>query len=180
MDLVFAFDTSGGLPRQQFTRTLEFAKRLVSQLNVGAVATRVGSVAFSNQIRVSLHLRGTTTLDDALKIFGKVPYRMGKRDLKQAMRSIETMFLEQNGNRAGIADVAIIITDGFSGAEWSTFEEESRSVTERGIHLFQIVWQQKGRDVVHSGEGLFAVTNEQTLMGIVEKVKQAVCDVGSS
>lgn len=180
MGLVFAYDTSGGLPRQPFQSTLNFAKKLVGQLNVGVDETRVGALSFSSNIRVTFHLKDTTTVRDVQSRLGKVQYRTGKRDLKQGMNAIrDTMFLDQNGHRPGVPKVAIIITDGFSGEEGTTFAEESRSIADRGIKLFQIVWQQKGREVVHSGDRLFAVSSAETLHGILEDVKQAVCDAAS-
>lgn len=178
VDLVFAFDSSGGLPRSSFNQARDFAVQLIGQFHVGSNVTKLGVFTFSKNVRVQFHLKDAIDLTQLKKL----PYRPDKNQEKhvnQAMNFIrETMFIEQNGDRNNVPNVVLIITDGFTGANREIFAEAQRAMSEqRGIEVLQIVWNQIGPELP-SDEKVFNVDSASALMGVTDKVTQSICDIG--
>ena len=146
IDLVFVLDSSGSIRDQNvddqpdnYDLMLQFMANIVDDLDIGAAATQVGLVRFSDR--------------------GELLFRLGEYNTKQALREqilatsyvgsntntsggLYVMYTEAfnaaNGDRASFPNVAVVITDGFSTFDNDTTIPNAVIARNRGIQIFSV------------------------------------------
>ena len=119
MDLCFIIDSSGSIRDNNqgnvdnWSLQLEFLSRLVDLFTIGADATKVGAVVFSEQVRLAFSLDTYTdaqSIKDAILGLG---YLGGTTNTPEGLRvTREQCFNQGNGDRPGVLNLAIFISDG--------------------------------------------------------------------
>lgn len=119
MDLVFALDASTSINKQNFEKVVDFVKSIIEGLRVGSVdssrPSRVGLLTYSDGVNVQFHLNTFAMKYNILNAFPP-HYTMGRTNTAQALRVMrQTMFTQANGDQSGAKNLAVVITDGYSG-----------------------------------------------------------------
>ena len=146
IDLVFVLDSSGSIRDQNddgqpdnYDLMLQFMANIVDDLDIGPEATQVGLVRFSD--------------------IGELMFPLGRYSTKQALREqilatsyigsntntsgglyvmYSEAFTEANGDRPGIPNVGVVITDGFSTTDNQSTVPNAVRARQMGIELFAV------------------------------------------
>ena len=117
LDLVFLLDISGStvLPpnnANSFDVSLQFMNDLISQLNIGALYTHVGLVLLGSSGIIQIRLNRYTQKPALMHAVSNVGFRGEKTNIKDGIRAVRDAFTTANGDRLGIRNVVIVLTDG--------------------------------------------------------------------
>ncbi|XP_064361525.1 collagen alpha-6(VI) chain [Dromaius novaehollandiae] len=137
-DIVFLVDTSTSTDQENFQKVKDFLSTLVSNLDVGLDAIRVGLAQYSDEIYRVFLLNQYSLKSDVLKQIEDLPYRRGETYTGTALDFVNTVyFTESAGSRAKdyVPQIAILITDGESSDE---VEGPARKLRERGISIYVV------------------------------------------
>ncbi|XP_067148283.1 collagen alpha-6(VI) chain-like [Apteryx mantelli] len=137
-DIVFLVDTSTGIGQENFQKVKDFLSTLVSSLDVGLDAIRVGLAQYSDETYRVFLLNQYSLKSDVLKQIEDLPYRRGETYTGTALDFVSAVyFTESAGSRAKdyIPQVAILITNGESNDE---VEGPARKLREEGISVYVV------------------------------------------
>uniref|UniRef100_A0A8B9SDP0 VWFA domain-containing protein n=1 Tax=Apteryx owenii TaxID=8824 RepID=A0A8B9SDP0_APTOW len=137
-DIVFLVDTSTGIGQENFQKVKDFLSTLVSSLDVGLDAIRVGLAQYSDETYQVFLLNQYSLKSDVLKQIEDLPYRRGETYTGTALDFVSAVyFTESAGSRAKdyIPQVAILITNGESNDE---VEGPARKLREEGISVYVV------------------------------------------
>lgn len=136
MDLVFAFDSSTSVTRENFLLMLNFAKDLLRDADIDSGSVRVGALVYSSGAQIQFDLHTYQSKRDILKAFNRIPYVPGRTNTADALRSIRTkMFKPRKGDRDDVEDVVILITDSTSDRNVRKTIPEARKLWARKIQV---------------------------------------------
>ena len=128
IDLVFVLDQSGSIGEPNFKRMLNFVRTLIGVLELTAGTARVGVVIFGDDAEVYFPLNRYELGEEAAKAILDIRYGRGSTNTAGALALVRTvMFTEENGDRPGVPNFAIVITDGASD-DFSATVREARAL----------------------------------------------------
>ena len=114
-DVVIALDSSGSVGVSRYAKLLEFTKDIVHNLNIGpgSQSSRIGLVTYAGDVFVRYSLNSFTTRRDAVNAISFI-YMDGSTATGNALSQMRQMFDVNVGDRTGIRDVGLVISDGHS------------------------------------------------------------------
>ena len=140
MDVVIAMDTSDSISNNDFGRMRSFVRDLVEFWDIGPNFVRVGIVRFGRRADNLFYLDtfdDADDLDDAIKDIDHL--EESQRNISGAIRATHyEQFLFDNGDRFGVEDVFIIITDGEATLDAGRTESDAINAREDGIRIYAI------------------------------------------
>lgn len=135
-DVVFLLDSSQSISKANFNNMLAFLSDLISYMDIDSGAVRVGLVTFGYSANVQFYLNGYQTKEEVLQAVQMVTYRPGGSNTSHAIRLMhEMVFTESYGDRLGIPNIAVLLTDGTSDNTEKTISAAARAKMD-GIHIF--------------------------------------------
>ncbi|KAM6142961.1 LOW QUALITY PROTEIN: collagen alpha-6(VI) chain [Phoenicopterus ruber ruber] len=137
-DIVFLVDTSKSIGQENFQKLKNFLSTLVSSLDVGLDAIRVGLAQYSDETYQEFLLNQHLLKSDVLEQIENLLYRNGEAYTGRALDFVSRVyFTEPAGSRAKgyVPQVAILITGGESNDE---VELPARKLRNRGISLYVV------------------------------------------
>jgi hypothetical protein len=135
-DIFFILDSSTSIYINDYRQELQFARDVVSRLDIGPRATRVGLLTFSDDItRPPLDINVYQTKGDLLAAITEqdLPYRTGVTNTDLAIRYVR----ESRLFRENIVKIIVLVTDGVSRSPWLT-TREAEQAREQGFYIFVI------------------------------------------
>jgi len=119
LDLVFILDSSGSITRERFELVKKIVISTVNELDVRMDRTRVGLIYWSNNASVAIHMNDYGQVkQDVVEAIRRVPFLSNWTHSAHALRlSYQQSFQTDNGDRAGVPNVAVVITDGNSNVQ---------------------------------------------------------------
>jgi hypothetical protein len=139
MDLVFIVDSSGSIKDDKdsnWLSILSFIKSLIDTITIGENENRVGIVYYSEQAAHHKLLNEFQTKDELKATVDTIPFLGYKTNIADAMRKTREQYAADNGNREGVADLAILITDGAPNVEADQTLIEADLTKDSGVKLF--------------------------------------------
>ena len=120
VDLCLIIDSSGSIRDNRpadgsdnWNTQLEFLSDLIDGFTVGADATRVGAVVFSGNARLVFPLDRYNTVGEVQQAINNIAYMGQTTNTPEALRvTREQCFNPSTGDRPGVDNLAIIVTDG--------------------------------------------------------------------
>lgn len=183
-DIIFALDASGSIGQPNFQRQIDFVKSLVYSLNINPQSNRgarVGALTFSTEADIRFNLNEYTS---SMEILNALTFRYvgGTTNTAAALRTMrERMFSSGAGDRAGVDNIAVIITDGRSNNEVDTFAEATR-LRAAGVFVVAVgvgaAFNQMELDGIATfpGNNTFSVNSFEALTNIRERLVQTICN----
>ena len=136
IDIVFIMDGSGSIRRNNWDKLLDFVAKIIMELP--RTGPQVGAIVFSRNARVAFQLDRTNNLDSARNAILNIPYPRGATETAEALELAKTdLFVAANGDRPGVPNVAIVITDGKSDDNDETLEA-AEALHDDGVHVFSV------------------------------------------
>ncbi|XP_021364449.1 uncharacterized protein LOC110457477 [Mizuhopecten yessoensis] len=137
-DIIFNLDSSGSVGKANFDKMLEFVKTMVKNFNVASDKIRIGLSIFSSRQYNIFNLNRYTNKASLLAAIDKVPYKSGGTNTGTALKEVYSkMFTQPNGDRPGIPNIEIVITDGRSNNHPDTVKEAANT-QHKGISVFAV------------------------------------------
>ena len=143
IDLAFIVDSSGSINEKDpnnWNTVLRFVERVVERFdNIGSDGVRVGLVVYSNNPEVSFFLNTHNNRQNTVNAIRNVPYIGGTTNTAGGLEFMnDRIFNGNNGDRPGVPNVAVLVTDGESNErERDTIPEASRAKG-RGIRIISV------------------------------------------
>lgn len=126
MDIVFVLDSSTSVGPTNFRKVLSFVKLTVNEANTDSNGVRVGLMTYSTTSKIIFHLNEFRE-KTLLRQIDNVPYNYGNTNTADAIKTMRReMFNKRNGEREGIKNIAVIITDGVSNMNNQLVSVEAR------------------------------------------------------
>ena len=118
MDLCFIVDSSKSITfypssHNNWNLQLEFLSLLVDLFKIGPDDTRVGAVVFSEDVHLAFSLDQYTDAKSVKKAISNITHLKQETNTAEALRvTRESCFSAARGDRSGVRNLAVIITDG--------------------------------------------------------------------
>ncbi|XP_068179724.1 collagen alpha-1(XIV) chain-like [Antennarius striatus] len=114
-DLVFLVDGSWSI-EDNFMKIKHFLYSAVGSLHqIGPDGTQVAVIQFSGDARIEFKLNSYYIKEELLKAIQKITYKGGNTNTGQAIKHVrESIFTPEGGDRRGVPDVVVVLTDGRS------------------------------------------------------------------
>ncbi|KAH9490805.1 Collagen alpha-4(VI) chain [Bulinus truncatus] len=182
LDLVFVLDASTIVTEPNFDLMKGFLKYFLFDADINGGNVRVGVVIYSNAVYVQFQLNDYSKKAYVYDAIDDIPYRYGSRNTADALRTMRSvMFTPENGDRPGVDNVAVVVTDGVSNINSRRTVPEAEQARAKGIHIYAIgigLTDAKELDGIASkpvDENRFAVQDLTELRGLRQKVFSALC-----
>lgn len=132
-------DASTSVSESNFELMKDFLKDFLYEADIDNDNIRVGVLTYSTGVYEQFHLNTYTTKTDMFNAIDDIPYEYGSTNTADAIKFMRTnMFLESNGDRPGVNNTAIIITDGISNINSRRTIPEAQNARDQGIHIYAI------------------------------------------
>ena len=147
IDLVFVLDSSGsindntpdGAPVENYDLLLNFVVSIVDELEIGPTATRVGLVLFSDIGEMIFPLDAYSEKSDLIEAILETKYVGGNTNTSGGLLIMQNeAFTTAMGDRANYANVAIVITDGYSTYDNASTIPNAIAAREKGIEIMTV------------------------------------------
>ena len=145
---------------------------------------RVGVMTFSTDVFINFYLLQHRTKTEVYRAVRSIPYIYGSTNTADGLHTLRTeMFNPANGDRPGVPNVAIVITDGISNLNSERTIPEAVMTHAAGIHIFVIGIGLTGDTpeiqalaTPPAENNRFLVANFDELKDIRRKVFSTVCE----
>ncbi|ELU08766.1 hypothetical protein CAPTEDRAFT_228894 [Capitella teleta] len=180
-DLVFVFDASGSL-NTDFENSMELAKEVSFGLNYYGDRTRVAAVVFSDVAETKFILSDYSERKEVINAlaFTAAPGRTHTADALDKTGNM--IFSAASGDRNGIDNVMILMTDGFSNINKDVTEDRAKALRESGVRIISVGIGSRVNEGELSAtatdpdsENLFFMPNSTYIQPVAEQILDALC-----
>lgn len=155
-DIVFVIDSSGSIDDTDpgnWRLVLDFIVDFVDNLDIGEDGARVGMVVYSETASSSFYLNSYFNKDVLRREIYAQPHLDSFTNTSGGLRVMkDEQFTFQRGDRPGIRNMAIVVTDGQSNRDADRTIQDAEEARRQGIEIFSI--------------GISTAVNENELRGI--------------
>ena len=182
-DIVFLLDASGSV-EDNFALIQDLTKRIVYGLNFAIDRTRVSIVTYQDTEQVRFNLDEYTSKDEVINAIAFDQAKRKGTHTSSALRTMrEDMFTPRNGDRNGVDNVAIVMTDGRSNIEQDNTIPEADLAKDGAIRLITVgVGRRVGVSEINgmasrpSSENAFLLINESDLNEVADLILDQLCE----
>ena len=180
-------DASGSV-ENSFALIQELAKRIVYGLDFSDGATRVGIVTYRNSEQIRFNLDEYTSRDEVVNAIAyDQDYSEGTFTSSAIKAMREDMFTTRNGDRRGVDDVAMVITDGRSNIQKADTIREADLAKDEGILMMSVgvgerVWINELTGMASedssgdSSDNVFLLLDSSELDDVADQILDALCE----
>ncbi|XP_052786279.1 cartilage matrix protein-like [Mya arenaria] len=137
-DVAFILDSSGSIGATNYQKMLQFVRDVTSKFDVGPDKVRIATEIFSDRTFPQFNLNRYTTQQQVDQAIANIPYKQGTTNTGQALHdAYTTIFNQNNGDRPGIPNIAIVVTDGRSTNRPNTLAE-AQKLRNSGVQVFAV------------------------------------------
>ena len=184
MDLVILLDLSGSTGTE-YDRALYFTKQVVYGLDMSFGRVRVGVITFGDQAQVQFNLNKYTEKEEVINALRFMP-NIGDTNTQAAINRMRNdMFRSYNGDRAGVPNVGLLISDGRSNINRQNTVPEADRAKNDGIAMYVVavgdnvdmteVNDIAGTETEPPSEYIYRVTSNQQADFIAERLIERLC-----
>ncbi|XP_064644644.1 cartilage matrix protein-like [Lineus longissimus] len=136
VDIYFMIDASGSVKAQNFPHLLQFVNILIGSLPIGQNQVRVGVYRFNHQPTFIFPLNRYYNKAAMQRAVSAIRFTAGTTGTFRVLRQMRLNgFTAANGDRPGVHNIGILITDGISNNPYQTIAEAT-ACKRAGIELF--------------------------------------------
>ena len=180
-DLVFILDRSGSV-ETRFALHIALVKRVINGLDFAFGRTRIGMILYDNKAEVAFDL---TKYETKQQILNAIAFNLrgGKTNTAAALRMARTKIFGQTGDRNGVPNVEVILTDGQDNVEVGSAATEARLSANENIEMFvvgvgnnvNIPEINKIASDPDSTHAFTSMRNEQEVASVADKILNSLC-----
>ncbi|XP_031566626.1 uncharacterized protein LOC116301675 [Actinia tenebrosa] len=141
LDLGIILDGSGSVKQSNFQKALQFLSTLVSHLRVSPSGTHVGMITYNSIPTLEFtpaetHYHHLTPLKHRI---GLVRYRGGWTFTDKALSLAgQSLFTTHGGDRRGVPNVLIVLTDGMTSSSSVPYPEVLKPLQAKGVRILAV------------------------------------------
>jgi len=190
---VFVLDSSGSIrdnnpsdgSYDNWQLMLEFMVNVVDRLTIGQDDTRVGVVKFSDIGESVFYLNSYYNKEDMKSAIRGIEYVGSNTNTSGGIKVMrESQFVDNRGDRSGVDNIAIVITDGVSTYDADRTIPEAQSARDQGIKIYSVgvttaidenELRQMSSDPQTINENYFTSASFQALDQVVDTLVSQTC-----
>lgn len=183
-DVVFMLDASRSIRDGDFNKILVFVDGVARRLGTWHAHTRVAVLTYSDTSHVAFYLgesRSAAAISEAIMSVAP-PATRGQTNTVAALHAMrEQMFLRERGDRPGVPNVGVLVTDGFSSVGMETTLAAATEARRRGLLLFgvgvgiddrdELEWITQDAGRVHLTPDFDSLTS----VAVITALKEVIC-----
>lgn len=180
-DIMFLLDSSGSVGTSNFDKQKQFVSRFVDSFNIAPNAVRVGLVTYSTTTANRFNLDRYTTKAALKAAINAVPYTGQNTYTGKALQYIKDRSFQANaGDRPGVVNVLIVLTDGQSN-DHSVVVTQSGRIHAANIKTFAIgigsgITRSELDTIATDSKHVFTVSNFNALNTLQAELKKTTCE----
>ncbi|GFO50350.1 collagen alpha-1(xii) chain-like [Plakobranchus ocellatus] len=182
LDLAFALDSSYSVGIDNFKESIELVKTVGKNLDIRQDIVRIALIQFSDSARVEFYLNESSTIQDIVRKLDETNYTEGNTETGSALKLLkEDVFTPAHGDRPGVADLVVLVTDGPS-SDHDVLVNQSSLLSTKGVTVIAVsvgflTHPEELRTM--AGERIIRATSYADLLSHAEEIMQLICDVPS-
>jgi len=190
-EVVVALDISRSTTQHVWeNKVLIFLRELVTRLDISLDAVRIALLSF-NDTEYAFHDNGAMILsesesaNDVSSHLANIYYHKGPTCVDCALRAIRENFHNNLGDRPGVSNYAVVVTDGVPTVRKQFVEEEANANHDAGIHTFALALQGENYPdmktlemITGSVDNIFPSSTEDELLASAEAIAREICPGG--
>lgn len=137
MDITFLLDLSGSVD-VVYDIIVQFTRLVVEGLPMGSNRARVALVSYSDTSSIQFFLN---TYQSKQEVLNAIAFRIsgGRTNTQDAIKkTYQDVFSSSRGDRGGVPNVMVVVTDGGSNIQQSNTIREANNARNRGIEIFAV------------------------------------------
>lgn len=160
---------------------LQFCKDMLEGADVDGGNVRVGVVSYSTEAEVQFNLNTYLSKSRIFDAIDEIAFIPGSTNTADAIRAARRMFTKSKGDRLGVDNVIMLLTDGISNINSQKTIPEARRTHSEGIHIYAIgigLTDTHELDAIASepaSENSFAVRTFEELEDLSESLFISIC-----
>lgn len=182
---MFLLDASSSVTQPNFNKILELTKYIVNISDIDSGRVRVAVAIYSSSVAIQFELDDFTIKTDIIRAIDKIPYIYGSSNTYQALRTMRTqMFKTRKGDRDGVQNYAILVTDGVSNINEKQVAQEAKNARAENIHIYAVgIGLYDTSELVAiatppANKNSFVVENFDKLLDVPKKMFKGNCESG--
>jgi collagen type VI alpha len=137
LDVTFVLDLSGSVDIVYYN-SIAFIREVVEGLPLNFGRTRVGLVSYSDTARINFYLDTYTTREEVLNALS-FSLAGGRTNTQEAIKmAYSDVFSSSRGDRGGVPNKMIVLTDGGSNINQANTLSEARNAENLGIEIYSV------------------------------------------
>ncbi len=138
--MVIILDTSTSVTEPNFRLMQDFLKYFLIGANIDDDNVRVGIVIYSTRVYIQFQMNTYAgNKRGVYQAIDNIPYKYGSTNTYSGLNTMRTkMFLPTTGDRPGVDNVCILITDGVSNINARRTIPEAEKARDQDIHIYVI------------------------------------------
>ncbi|BFZ06511.1 hypothetical protein BsWGS_09550 [Bradybaena similaris] len=180
------FDSSSSIEASQYDKQFQFAKRMVSNFNIGETGVRFGGLVFSRFTKVLFNLKDHETVESLNKALSNVEFMASSTYTHEAFETVDNqqLFGSAKGGRSDAPDVLVVFTDGDPTFVDKAIEA-SKKLKDKGVLIIGVgigkglkmsVLQQ----ISSTPDDALEASSYETLDYIEKRLTKLLCDLSKS
>ena len=136
-DVALVLDISGSV-EDKYRMTRDMARQIVYGLDVPSGRVRIATVAYSTDIVDQFYLN---TYQETEEVINALNFHRkgGQTNTQAALRLVRTeFFTSEHGDRSGVTDIVIVISDGYSNVNDDNTVREADLLKRDGINVYTV------------------------------------------
>ena len=136
MDIVFILDVSGSV-EEEYRTSVAFTRTVVAGLDVASGAVRIGAIAFSTAINGQFFMNQNIGKQSGVINSLDFYYVGGTTNTPLALTEVRNNhFTSSRGDRPGVDNIAILVTDGYSNVNEAQTVPLSEQLRNNGVTFY--------------------------------------------
>ena len=175
-------DSSTSVGNDNYTKMTNFCKAFLKHADLDSGNIRVGVLSYSTFVHVEFHLNDCNTTQDIMEAIGAIRYRSGATNTADGLKIMRTqMFTAPNGDRNGVTNKLLILTDGVSNINPLNTIPEAEQARADGIHIYTIGIGLKDNQELYAmasvpaSENSFSLQDFDELAGLSDSLFNDIC-----
>ena len=179
-DIVFLLDSSGSVGGTNFQKQKDFVAHFAQSFDIGPSKVQIGVVTFASSPHNEFNLNKYHSKADVISAIHRIHYNSGGTATNTALRYVgASSFRAAAGDRAGVANILIVMTDGQSNNPTLTTQEADK-LHKMNIKTFAIgigsgVRQSELGHIASDSHHVFQVQNFDALNTLQAELKRTAC-----
>ena len=179
-DIVFLLDSSGSVGTTNFQKQKDFVAHFAQSFNIGPRNVQIGVTTFASTPHNEFNLNTFQNKNDLVSAIHKIGYHSGGTRTDLALKYIEAnSFKSASGDRPGVANILIVMTDGKSNQPTLTTQETVK-LHQMNVKVFAIgIGSGADRNelsrIASDANHVFQVQNFDALNTLNAELKKTAC-----
>lgn len=180
-DIVFLLDSSGSVGTTNFQKQKDFVAKFAQSFTIGPHNVQIGVVTFASTVHNEFNLNTFHDKHSLVNAINGIHYNSGSTYTHTALQYVEkNSFTSAAGDRPGVANILIVMTDGQSTNPTQT-QSETVKLHQMNLKVFGIgigsgVDRTELGHIASDSKHVFLVNNFDALKTLQAELKNTTCN----